>query len=114
MARRQVLILYRGSLLAQGIESLLRDEKGLEIASLRMAKGEEPGSYAFGLTPDVIILDTCDLGGQARVSILGLLEEHPRAKVICLNPEDGKVDVYRKDQRFATKREELVDAIRSA
>lgn len=114
MARRQVLILYRGSLLAQGVESLLRNEKGLDIASLQMDKEEKPAGYAVGLTPDVIILDTCDLGGQARLSVLGLLEEHPKAKVICLNPEDGKVEVYRKDQRVATRREELVEAIRSA
>lgn len=114
MARRQVLILYRGSLLAQGIESLLRDEKGLEIASVQVGKEERPGGYAMGFTPDVIIVDASDLGGQTRVSILDLLREHPRAKIICLNPEDGKVEVYRKDQRVANRREELVEAIRSA
>lgn len=114
MARRQVLILYRGSLLAQGIERLLRSEKSLEIACLQVGKEDESGGYAVGLSPDVIILDTCDLGGQARLSVLGLLEQHPKAKVICLNPEDGRVEVYRKDQRIATKREDLVEAIRSA
>ncbi len=114
MARRQVLILYHGSLLAQGIESLLRKEKGLDIACVRVEKEAEDAGYAIGLAPDVIILDACDLKGQARLSILKLLEEHPRAKVICLNPEDGNVEVYYKDHRVATKREELVEAIRSA
>lgn len=114
MARRQVLILYRKSLLAQGIGSLLQKVRGLEVESLQLGHGEAPGGYSDGSNPDVIILDTCDLGSQARVSILRLLERHPRARIICLNPEDGRVEVFRKDQRVANRREELVQAIRSA
>ena len=114
MARQQVLILYRGSLLAQGIENLLRKERGLDIASLQMRKEESPGGFAVGVSPDVIIVDTCDLGSRARQAIVDLLEQNPKAKVVCLNPEDGRVEVYHKDQRIATKQEELVEAIRSA
>lgn len=114
MARRQVLILYRSSLLAQGVGNLLCKEKGLEIVSLQVSKDAIPGSYVVENAPDVIILDICDLGAETRPTILGLLEKHPGARVICLNPEDGRVDVYRKDRRTATRREELVEAIRSA
>ncbi|MDO8691867.1 MAG: hypothetical protein Q7R39_17995 [Dehalococcoidia bacterium] len=114
MAHQQVLILYRGSLLAQGIESLLRKESAMDIASLRMRTEESPGGFAVEVTPDVIIVDTCDLGSRARQGILDLLEQHPKAKVVCVNPEDGRVEVYHKDQCIATKQEELVAAIRSA
>lgn len=113
MTRRQVLILYRGSLLAEGIQSLLRNEKGLDVTSLRMA-GETPAFFGSELTPDVIIVDTCDLRGPKSLLVIQLLREHPRAKVICLNAEDSKVEVYRKDERTASKREDLVEAIRSA
>lgn len=112
VAQRQVLILYQGSLLAQGIESLLRQEKGLEVMSLQLGKGHlQPASVQY--EPDAIILDTSDLGGRAGISVVALLQEHPGAKVICMNAEDDKVEVYRKDQRIATRREELVAAIRS-
>ncbi len=106
------MILYHASLLAQGIESLLRQEKGLDVTSLRLGNGRTE-SWGAGFEPDVIILDTCDLGGRAGISVLALLEEHPRAKIICMNAEDDKLEVFRKDQRIATRREELVAAIRS-
>ncbi|MDP2935219.1 MAG: hypothetical protein Q8O86_01875 [Dehalococcoidia bacterium] len=112
MARRQVLILYRGSLLAQGIASLLRQEEGLEVVSLQVGK-EGPAPCGAGLDPYAIILDSNDLGGQAGLSVLGLLQEHPRAKVICLSAVDDGLEIYRKYQRTATRREELVEVIRS-
>ncbi|MDP2726317.1 MAG: hypothetical protein Q8P59_02135, partial [Dehalococcoidia bacterium] len=70
-ASQQVLILYQGSLLAQGIESLLRKEKGLEVVSLQLGKGGSSLEEA-GLDPDVIILDASELGSQAELSVLGL------------------------------------------
>lgn len=112
MARRQVLILYQASLLAQGIESLLRKEKGLEVVGLQLGKRVAETQDA-NFEPDAIILDTCDLSGRAGISVLSLLHEHPKAKVICMNAEDNRLEVYRKDERIATRREELVDAIRS-
>jgi len=109
---RQVLILYQASLLAQGVESLLRKERGLDVVGLRLGSGPG-GGHGEGLDPDVIILDTCDLGGRAGMTVLGLLQAHPRAKVICLNAEDDKLEVYRRHERVAARREELVEAIRS-
>src|SRR3990170_3999992 len=105
MGRQQVLILYQASLLAQGVESLLRKERGLDVVGLRLGSGPR-GGYVEGLDPDVIILDTCDLGGRAGMTVLGLLQEHPRAKVICLNAEDDKLEVYRRHERVAARREE--------
>jgi hypothetical protein len=109
--RQQVLVIYRNSLLAQGIASLLQREKGLEVMVLNLAEtGDTPPAP---LTPEVIIVDANDPGAQQELSVLRLLRDNPTARVICLHPGDQVLEIYQRIQKMAAKREELIEAIQS-
>lgn len=100
MAKRRVFILYSHPLFAKGIESLLHQEAGLEVASLSLDQGDLLEAVkAFG--PDVVIIDS-DPQVVAQL-VPRLLQQHPGLKVVGMTPGENEVTVhYRQQERVTT------------
>lgn len=110
MAKRRILVLYGKSLLAQGVENLLKKSEGLEVIGVDLT---QQGAVArvSALRPEVVIVDGDDVPAYGGSLILQLLRENPSAKVLCISVNGSDVDVYHKSQVSVTRAEELLAAI---
>jgi AmiR/NasT family two-component response regulator len=106
----RVFIVSSHPLFGQGVESLLRQEAGVEIVG-READVDEAVERIKELRPDVVILDSADLVSDPTPAVMRILREGVRAKVIGLNLEDNTMCVYRGEQREVKGVEDLVEAI---
>ena len=112
MTARRVLILYRDSLLAQGLESLLRQQKGLETsaAQLEEANVEE---LVRQFAPDVIIVDRDELAEQTAITIGDLLAAGTGTKVIDVSIRNTTVRLYEGRELSEAGFQDLLAAIDS-
>ncbi|MDA8189702.1 MAG: hypothetical protein M0T85_16300 [Dehalococcoidales bacterium] len=110
MANRRILVLYSKSLLAQGVENLLRKSEGLEVIGVDLEQRDAVRRIGT-LQPEVVIVDGDDLPVYGGSLILQLLREHPSVKVLCISVNGNTVDIYRKSQMAVTRADELVAAI---
>ena len=111
MAAKRIFVLYKNSLFAQGIESLLREKPELEVVGIDLDR--EKAGWTHGV-PDAVVVDMND--DQANwVGLLSqVLTKNPVVKVICVNSASPTVDIYRHSQLAASKVEDLVEAIRAS
>ena len=93
MATSTVLVLHRDSLLAQGIERLLRRVPDLEVVALDL-DGPDTLTNMGSLKPVAIIVDKADLEGQGAELITKLLNLSPVTKVMCLSSSGDGAAVY--------------------
>lgn len=107
----QVFILYSSSLLAEGLEGLLRQE-GLHVNGVDLRQPEALPRAKRRLRPhDVVIFDTGDSGVHPPSSILELLLQGPEIALIGLDPCLNRVAIYRKMETSMSRPEELVKTI---
>jgi hypothetical protein len=107
VAKRRVLVLYSGSLIAQGVGAMLRNLSLVETAAIDI---EEPDALerARATQPDVVVVDMSELRGPCQGLFLGLLEEFPTLRVVCLRPEGDTVDVFDKQRVCVRKAQDLI------
>ncbi len=110
MRRKRVVLLSNRSLFVAGVERLLQDVSDVELNVLPVdhpSLSQEVARFA----PDVIILDS---GGATpgEGAIVGLLAEHPRAKVIGLNLNESVIKVFRVRRARHMDLEGLLEVIR--
>jgi DNA-binding NarL/FixJ family response regulator len=110
MRRRRVVLLNNRSLFVAGVERLLQgvDDVELNVVPVDHANlATEVKRFA----PHIIILDS----GAAQPSgeaIVGLLAEHPKAKVVGLNLNEPAMKVFRMRQVRHMDLEGLLEVIR--
>jgi DNA-binding NarL/FixJ family response regulator len=109
-AMRRVFILSSHALFSHGVESLLRQEPGLEIVGWE-TDVDRAIERIQELRPDVVIFDNNDLEVDFRLVVMRILKEGLGTKVIGLNLGDNTICIYRGEQRVLKEVKDLVEAI---
>jgi DNA-binding NarL/FixJ family response regulator len=109
-AVRRVFIISSHPLFGQGVESLLRQETGVDIAG-RETDVDTAIERIKELRPHVVILDSADPACVPTPAVMRILKEGLEAKVIGLNLQDNTLCIYRGEQRVVKSVEDLVQAI---
>ena len=91
--RKRVAFVYQGSLLAEGVRSLLAASDLRAVAIQLDDEGAEERLRA--LSPDVVIVDADDEAFRSTPPT-ALLERMPDVSLVCLHGGGDHVDVYRK------------------
>jgi DNA-binding NarL/FixJ family response regulator len=108
----RVLIASPNPILGQGLESWLRQQRGLDVVGWEADAGKASDRIQQ-LKPDVVILDT---GGAERTplaALMRLLADRPGARIIGVNLEDNCISIYGSEQHAIDCVEQLLEAIRS-
>ena len=108
----RVYILSHNDLFGQGVTNLLRCESDIEI----VGQGddiEQANAEVQRLTPDAVIVESDDLLPDSAWIVTHLLKTDLPVKVICMNLEENKLQLYCGEQREARGVEDLVEAIKT-
>ena len=109
-AMKRVFILSNHPLFGQGVESLLRQETGLEIVG-READVDKAMERIKELQPDGVILTNDQPATHPAPAVMRILREGVGTKVIGLDLRDNTLCVYRGEQRVVTEVKDLMEAI---
>jgi hypothetical protein len=110
MAAERVAVLYEGSLLAEGVRSLLDRIAGLHTTAIA-AGTDDAAERLAALAPTVVIVDLADEAFRSRTAF-DLLEPIRDVRLLCLHGGDH-VDVYRKRRVELGGSRDLAAAIRA-
>lgn len=105
----RVFILTSHSLFAESVETLLREQAGLEVIGVG---GMTPDvlSRLRSAAPDVVVVGA---SGEEQESIVShLFREVSGIKVVGLNLDDNRIRIYYQQVKVGRQVEDLVDAIR--
>lgn len=103
-----LFIVYRDSLLATGLESVLR-ARGVCAVQIDLRQGDAWGKLEGALQPgDVVIVDRRDSHVHPSLSIMRLFMNNADINIIGLDPCDNGLDLYRRQAGQVTQPEELV------
>jgi hypothetical protein len=109
--RVRVAVVYQGSLLAEGVRSLLAASDLRAVAIQLDDEGAEERLRT--LAPSVVIVDADDEAFRSR-SPTALLEPIPEVSLVCLHGGGDHVDVYRKRRVAVGGSRDLAAAIGAA
>jgi len=111
MPVRRVLMVDGDCLLSAGLHSILAPRTNLEVRTIVFIDIPHLTAYLHSFAPDVVILDELSL--SAHVS--GLLEaflSFPKLRVISLNIDNNRLQVYEKKQVLVTTPEDFFAEVR--
>ena len=111
MKKEQVLILYRNPLFAEGLSSLLKRERALEVVGV-VERKEVPWKKAGSACPDVVIIEGKDLVREGGSAMVELLKCCAKARVISVNSEDQEA-VLCIGLRLAATKPNLIRAVKT-
>jgi len=111
MKKEQVLILYTNPLFAEGLASLLRRERALEVVGV-VERKDITWKKAGSACPDVLILEGKDLAREAGSALVELLKCCAKARVISVNSEDQEA-VLCLGLRLAATEPNLIRAVKT-
>lgn len=110
---RRVLIVAGGSLFDEGIKSLLRRERDLEVTSVSYTDDSAFSQEVLLKQPEVVILFE---GGSLGVSrVFELIKEIPHLvamRVITILSDSSTIEMYEKQQISASRSDTLLALIR--
>ena len=107
---KRVFMFSSHPLFGQGVESLLREEAGLEIVG-RETDVDKAVERIRELRPDVVVMDSGDPAGDPTPAVMRILREGLGTKLVGLNLKDNTMCIYRGEQRAVKSIEDLVEAI---
>lgn len=107
----EILVLYRHSLLAEGVESLLRKEN-LRVTGMSFEDPEAVERMGSLGQEAVVLLDTTETNAYSSINVSKVLLQNPHAVVIALDSQENKVEIFRKEERSIANLADLVDIIR--
>lgn len=111
MKKEQVLILYTNPLFAEGLASLLKRERALEVVGV-VERKEIPWKKGASVCPDVLIVEGKDLAREAGSALAELLKCCAKARVISVNSEDQEA-VLCLGLRLAATEANLIRAVKT-
>jgi hypothetical protein len=109
MSPSRVFILANQSLFAQGVQSLLSGQPGIEVIGVETI-GPDIFARVHAVVPDVVIIET--RGEEQSRLVAQVLESIPGAKVIGLTLEDNRIRTYYRQMKQGRRVEDLLEAIR--
>jgi DNA-binding NarL/FixJ family response regulator len=102
MKQKQVLILYENPLFAEGLVSILKQERGFKVESLEIQR--QKGSNLINmLRPDVVILEGSKPMVNACSTLRELLKHSSKGRVISVDLNHNHAVVYTGIQLAATE-----------
>jgi hypothetical protein len=104
----RVFILADQSLFAQGVQSLLCAQSGIEVIGVATI-GPDAFSQVQAAAPDVAIVETT--GEEQSRLVAQVLDAVPTAKVIGLTLEDNRIHTYYQEMKQGQCVEDLVEAV---
>jgi hypothetical protein len=108
----RVFILHSGSLLASGLEIILKEEglaaTGIDVSTQSL--DEEMLHFKRG---DIVVFDTADVGVHPSLSLLQILMQTPAVVMIGLDPIENRMEIYRKSERRMHKTADLLKLIQA-
>lgn len=106
-----LFIVYRDSLLATGLESVLR-ARGMCAVQIDLRQGGALENLERVLRPgDVVIVDRRDSQVHPSLSIMRLLMNNADISIIGLDPYENGLELYRRQARRVTDAEQLATFI---
>lgn len=112
MKNIRICVVYGDSLLAEGIESMLRNERGLTTTGVNV--NEENLAERLGeLHPHIILVDQNDsLVTSMTLQSGHIFEAYPEAKLIIVDLDRSRVSVHYREETIVNGRDGLIDAVR--
>ena len=109
----RVLVIETGTLLDDGVESLLGQETDLQVSGISYADGATFLEDVSQARPDVILLNENGPLDSARIfELLNGLPGLASLRLIIVRPDDNTIDMYEKKQVVATHIDDLLHLIR--
>lgn len=108
----KVVVIYRKSLLAQGVEKLLSRMKDLEVTGLDLDE-REAVKRITSLHPETIVMDNSELHKSARNLILSLWQDNPTTRFICLNMKKREAEVLNHHEVGINTLDDLVEVLKA-
>jgi hypothetical protein len=105
----RVFILASQPLFAQGVESLLSGQPGIDVVGVATV-GPDVFAQVHNAAPNVVIIETT--GQQQSHLVAQVLESVPGAKVIGLTLEDNRIHTYYQHMKHGRRVEDLLEAVR--
>ena len=112
-AARRVLIVASGSLLEEGMGSLLKRADDLQVSDIAYTDDTTFLQDLSDIRPDVILLN--ETGALDSVRILELLKGLPTLatlRVIVVRSDDNMIDVYERRRVATTQSADLIATVR--
>jgi len=109
MSPSRVFILASQPLFAQGVESLLSGQPGIDVVGVATV-GPDVFAKVRTAAPNVVIIETT--GQQQSHLVAQVLECLPGAKVIGLTLEDNRIHTYYQHMKHGRRVEDLLEAVR--
>jgi hypothetical protein len=109
MSPSRVFILASQPLFAEGVQSLISSQSGIEVVGVA-AVGPEAVSSIRAASPDVVIVEA--KGEEQGLRVAEVLEAVPQVRVVALTPEDNRLHIYYQQMRQGRRVEDLLEAIR--
>ena len=105
----RVFILTSQPLFAQGVQSLLSGQPGIEVVGVATV-GPDAFAQVQATGPDVVIIEA---GGEEQSRLVAqVLESIPSAKVVGLTLEDNRIHTYYQQMKHGHRVEDLLEAVR--
>jgi hypothetical protein len=108
MASSRVFIVASQPLFAQGVQSLLSGQPGIQVVGVATV-GPDVFVQLQDIAPDVVIIDTTG-EGQGRL-VAQVLDVLPDAKVVGLTLDDNRIHIYYQQMKQGRAVEDLLDAV---
>ncbi|HID90209.1 MAG TPA: hypothetical protein EYH27_00025 [Anaerolineales bacterium] len=105
----RVFVLTAHPLFAEGVETLLRGQPGLEVVGAGSV-APETFDHLREILPDVVVVGAS--GGEQESLLSRLFQELPGVKVVALNLDDNRIRIYYHQTKVGRQVEDLVEAIR--
>ena len=113
LGARRIVIIHSASILAPGLEMMLK-EHGLAVTEMNPG-GRDVSDFLGSLEArDVVIVDSSDLVVRPCLAVLQQLVRSSDVMLICLDPGESNMEIYRKEQRALSKLRDLVEVIQDA
>lgn len=93
---RRIMVLYRTSLLAQGLETLLRQVEGLEVAGVDLDRDRAVIATVEAYRPEAVLWDRGDIPAAGADLVFEILEKLPSSRIFCFTSDENGLTVYAK------------------
>jgi hypothetical protein len=110
MISTRVFILATQTLFAEGVQSILSEQPGIEVVEIATAN-IDASARLQATSPDVVIVEATG-GGQSQL-VAEVLEAVPSAKVIGLTLDDNRIHTYTQQTKQSSSVDDLLEAIRT-
>jgi DNA-binding NarL/FixJ family response regulator len=109
---RRILLVQSDTVLAAGVESLLRKEPGFCIRTCAVSDESLLESEIRHLHPDVVLMDN-SLRLDNQSMWVAIFKDFPMLQILVLDVSSDQLQIYQKKDVILTSVSELIDIIRT-